>query len=93
MNAGRINDIRLLGMISLLLIVGLAIVGMSWMTRVQYLLLVTFLLRTISSLIIRGSVSVLTWLGLGWLLLYKHTVESPRKWVLNESETFIKMEP
>ncbi len=46
MNAGRINDIRLLGMISLLLIVGLAIVGMSWMTRVQYLLLVNYYKQT-----------------------------------------------
>jgi hypothetical protein len=57
LNAGRINDIRLLGMISLLLIVGLAIVGMSWMTRVQYLLLVIYL-QSVHSLIIRGSVFV-----------------------------------
>ncbi len=37
---GRVNDIRLLGMISLGGILVLAIVGMSWMTRVQYGLLV-----------------------------------------------------
>ena len=42
--ADRVNDVRLIGSISLVMILGLAIVGMDWVTRVQIGLL--FLLLT-----------------------------------------------
>ena len=41
LNAGRMNDIRLIGMISLLFILGVILIGMNWMTRVQIVLLVS----------------------------------------------------
>jgi solute carrier family 12 sodium/potassium/chloride transporter 2 len=44
LNAGRINDIRLISCITLCLILGLAIVGMDWVTRVQMGLLASFLI-------------------------------------------------
>ncbi len=49
----RINDIRLIGSVSLVLILGLAIVGMEWVTRVQMFLL--FLLLTAQVDFIIGS--------------------------------------
>jgi hypothetical protein len=41
LNAGRMNDIRLIGMITLLFILGVILIGMDWMTRVQIVLLVS----------------------------------------------------
>lgn len=40
LNAGRINDIRMVSCVTLCLILCLAIVGMDWVTRVQMGLLV-----------------------------------------------------
>ncbi len=40
----RVNDIRLIGSVSLVLILGLAIVGMDWVTRVQMVLLFLLLI-------------------------------------------------
>lgn len=47
----RINDIRLIGSISLVLILGLAIVGMDWVTRVQMGLLVLLLVSQVDFII------------------------------------------
>lgn len=47
----RINDIRLIGSISLVLILGLAIVGMDWVTRVQMGLLVLLVCSQIDFII------------------------------------------
>jgi len=43
----RVNDIRLIGSISLVLILGLAIVGMDWVTRVQMGLLFLLLIAQV----------------------------------------------
>ena len=56
LNAGRMNDIRLIGMISLLFILGVILIGMNWMTRVQIVLLVSrgplkfFIISTLKAL-------------------------------------------
>ena len=47
----RVNDVRLIGSISLVLILGLAIVGMDWVTRVQIGLLFLLLCSQIDFLI------------------------------------------
>ncbi len=43
----RVNDIRLIGSVSLVLILGLAIVGMDWVTRVQMGLLFLLLIAQV----------------------------------------------
>ena len=47
----RINDVRLIGSISLVLILGLAIVGMEWVTRVQMGLLLLLLVSQIDFIV------------------------------------------
>ena len=42
LSAGRTNDLRLLGVICLILLLALAIGGMDWVTRVMIVLLVSF---------------------------------------------------
>ena len=42
LSVGRLNDLRLLGVISLICLLALAIGGMDWVTRVQVVLLVSF---------------------------------------------------
>jgi len=49
LSAGRTNDLRLLGVICLILLLVLAIGGMDWVTRVMVVLLVRFLLFKIVS--------------------------------------------
>ena len=43
----RVNDIRLIGSVTLVLILGLAIVGMDWVTRVQMGLLFLLLIAQV----------------------------------------------
>ncbi len=47
----RVNDIRLIGSVSLVLILGLAIVGMDWVTRVQMALLFLLLIAQVDFII------------------------------------------
>ena len=42
LSAGRLNDLRLLGVVCLICLLVLAIGGMDWVTRVQVILLVSY---------------------------------------------------
>ncbi len=48
----RVNDVRLLGSVSLVLILGLAMVGLDWVSRVQILLLFLLVIAQVLYLII-----------------------------------------
>ena len=48
LSAGRLNDLRLLGVVSLICLLVLAIGGMDWVTRVQVILLVSLYVNLIA---------------------------------------------
>lgn len=48
---GRINDIRLVGTVTLIAVLGLAVVGMDWVTRVQIILLLLLICSQIDFVI------------------------------------------